>query len=150
MDLFVESVALGLPGNATAYEVVVRVVGVEEQLPGGSPIVWMTLEETLAPNGGPATEAPVRDLAARGGLWGRPSTFRESTRFELSEPLARNELLRVYDVRGRIVRRLPVAAGHLGATWDGRDDAGDRVGTGVYFARIATPETRTARVIVVR
>jgi hypothetical protein len=150
MDLFVESVTLGLPGNATAYEVVVRVVGAEEQLPGGSPIVSMTLEETLAPNGGPATEVPSGDGIRSVGLWGRPSTFRESTRFELSEPLTRNELLRVYDVRGRIVRRLPVAAGHRGTTWDGRDDAGSRVGVGVYFARIETPETRTARVIVVR
>jgi flagellar hook assembly protein FlgD len=30
----------------------------------------------------------------------------------------------------------PVAPGHHRVTWDGRDDGGERVGSGVYFYRL--------------
>ena len=45
----------------------------------------------------------------------------------------------IYDTRGRLVRRL--FAGRLSAgpgffTWDGRDDAGNSMPSGCYFARL--------------
>jgi len=45
----------------------------------------------------------------------------------------------VYDVSGARVRTLvsgPVGSGKHVATWDGRNDHGDRVGSGVYFYRL--------------
>ncbi len=47
--------------------------------------------------------------------------------------------LRIYDVRGRLVRELaagPAAAGAGSLRWDGRDSRGARSGSGVYFARM--------------
>jgi flagellar hook assembly protein FlgD len=48
-------------------------------------------------------------------------------------------MLEVYDVTGRHVRTLlrgNVAAGQHTVQWDGRDDRGFSVGSGVYFYRL--------------
>ena len=47
--------------------------------------------------------------------------------------------LRIYDVTGRVVRTLVdqrQPAGRHAVLWDGRNDAGQRVGSGVYFCRV--------------
>lgn len=49
---------------------------------------------------------------------------------------------RIVDLQGRTVRTLRTGAMARGRTtlaWDGRGDAGQVLGAGVYFARIATP-----------
>ena len=79
------------------------------------------------------------------GVWlsvGEPSPFREQTtiRFGL-EPGGRAEL-RVYDVRGREVRRLYSGTGDgrsHAVTWGGEDQSGRVVAPGVYFYRLETP-----------
>jgi len=62
--------------------------------------------------------------------------------------------LAVYDVRGRKVRSLvsrPEAAGLREVRWDGRDDRGQRVASGVYFVRLrAEAEVRLGRVVLAR
>jgi len=65
--------------------------------------------------------------------------------------------VRLYDVTGRLVRSLVdktyVADGTMQkATWDGRDDAGNQVARGVYFARIdyANGGAINGRVVVLR
>jgi hypothetical protein len=63
--------------------------------------------------------------------------------------------LAIYDVRGALVRRLVSgtqrAAGTSVESWDLRDDAGTRVSSGVYFARLEAPgSVITRRVTVVR
>lgn len=63
--------------------------------------------------------------------------------------------VRLYDVTGRVVRTLidrTYEAGNHSATWDGRDDAGNQVARGVYFARIefAKGAAINGRVVVLR
>jgi hypothetical protein len=56
--------------------------------------------------------------------------------------------LRIFDVRGRAVRTLvdgEQAPGRYSVVWDGRDERGTSVGTGVYFYRLHTPEFTQAR-----
>ncbi|HET9252604.1 MAG TPA: hypothetical protein VFP58_10865 [Candidatus Eisenbacteria bacterium] len=52
-------------------------------------------------------------------------------------PSLRTRVLEVYDLQGRLVRRLRAEfAGTVGhATWDGRDEAGRRVASGRYWVR---------------
>ncbi|MEP7029221.1 MAG: FG-GAP-like repeat-containing protein, partial [Candidatus Eisenbacteria bacterium] len=53
--------------------------------------------------------------------------------------------LRFFDVRGRVVRTLVdqvVPPGRYQVTWDGKDDAGARVGSGVYFYEYVAGPTR--------
>jgi hypothetical protein len=83
-----------------------------------------------------------------------PNPFNPTTsiRFEL----ARDEQVRleVLDVRGRLVRRLvndSVRAGRHEAMWDGRNERGRPVASGVYCYRITTPSfTDTRRMVLVK
>lgn len=57
----------------------------------------------------------------------------------------------VFDVRGRVVRTLlerDVDAGAQRLSWNGRDDAGSTVGTGVYWIRVSTADAKAGRKVV--
>jgi flagellar hook assembly protein FlgD len=60
--------------------------------------------------------------------------------------------LAVFDVHGRRVRALvdgaALAAAEHRIDWDGRDDTGVRLGAGVYWYRLVTPEGRFDRRLV--
>jgi len=59
--------------------------------------------------------------------------------------------LAVFDVHGRLLRRLASgeqAAGHRTLVWDGRDEGGGPVPSGVYLVRLRTPEQAFRRAIV--
>jgi flagellar hook assembly protein FlgD len=46
----------------------------------------------------------------------------------------------VYDIAGRVVRTLlerPMAAGYHSEVWDGTDDQGGDVASGLYFCRLS-------------
>ena len=66
----------------------------------------------------------------------RPNPFEERTSIRFSLPAAGSHSLTVFDVAGRRVRTL--SGGHRSAgahevIWDGRNDSGNRVPSGVYF-----------------
>jgi len=62
--------------------------------------------------------------------------------------------LSIYDIRGALVRRLKeetVPAGRHRVTWDGRDERGHRVASGMYFCRLEAGDfSETRRMIIVR
>lgn len=78
-------------------------------------------------------------------LWpAQPNPCRraEGALIALAAPRAAAATLRLYDVQGRLVRRLhegPVAAGLARFTWQGEDERGARVAAGVYFVRAEAP-----------
>ncbi len=65
----------------------------------------------------------------------------------------RQSVLTIADITGRTVRGIPVSAGRAGdrvsVTWDMRDEHGQPVPNGVYFARVAQAQA-VCRVIVTR
>lgn len=78
-----------------------------------------------------------------------PNPFNPATQVHYEVPAGGGDLsLRIYDLRGRLVRTLadgPQAAGRHAVTWDGRDGAGRALPSGVYFCRLqagAVVETR--------
>ncbi len=83
-----------------------------------------------------------------------PNPFNPTTtiRFELAA--AGRSALRIYDVRGALVRTLFDEAREAGpgiATWDGRDDLGRAVGSGVYFYRLtAAGESRSRKMVLLK
>lgn len=85
---------------------------------------------------GPAALAPRLDAC--------PNPFRFATILALEVPAGDLARVQVFDAGGRLVRTLLPArrleAGRHEIRWDGRDDAGHRVGSGVYFARSVTGE----------
>lgn len=95
----------------------------------------------------PAASATAVDAPARGESRlsdARPNPFNPST--SIGYTLAREgktEIV-VYDVSGRRVRVLasgPATAGYHEVTWDGRDDAGRAVASGVYFYQLRAGDT---------
>jgi len=107
-------------------------VGVEEQTPHAS---------RFTPYGlGPAFPNPMRDQTVI------PSYPASDIRYPLS--------LAIYDAAGRLVRVLtshesPVT--NHSFVWDGRDDASQPVGSGIYFYRLETGSfSATKKVVVVR
>ncbi len=85
--------------------------------------------------------APVGDAPSAGRLRVRnhPNPFNPATEIRFAVPQPGLVTLRVYDAGGRLVRTLldgmPVSDEGR-ANWDGRDDGGLRVGSGVYFGRV--------------
>jgi hypothetical protein len=69
-----------------------------------------------------------------------PDPFNPTTTIRFDVPSSGGHVtLLIYDVRGRLVRTLvdaPQPLGERTATWSGRDDRGNAVGTGVYFYRL--------------
>jgi hypothetical protein len=82
------------------------------------------------------------------------SPSRGVTRFRIDTPARMRTSLMVYDVMGRRVRSLvdrEMAPGSTEVTWDGRDQSGSAVGTGMYFARmVAAGTSQVVRVPLVR
>ncbi|MBM4119039.1 T9SS type A sorting domain-containing protein, partial [bacterium] len=98
---------------------------------------------------GPAAGA---SLLAGLSAWPNPARTAVGVRFALrAETEAR---LEVYDLAGRLVRRLladRLPAGERSLNWDGRDAAGRRVASGLYLLRLsAGEEVRSARVVILR
>jgi hypothetical protein len=88
--------------------------------------------------------APVR-LALRAGP--NPTTGRSTISCEAPA----NADLVVCDDLGRVVRHLGVVTGSSVRVWDGRDDSGAEVNSGVYFCRLTgSGQTASGRIVISR
>jgi hypothetical protein len=112
--------------------------------PEGLMTVWLVADETPAEHTAVAvyeTSTGVHPgvptaLALRQNV---PNPFNPATTIEYDLPADCDLQLVIFDISGRAVRTLRSgreAAGYRSAQWDGRNDAGERVGSGVYFYRL--------------
>jgi hypothetical protein len=72
-----------------------------------------------------------------------PNPFNPTTKIRFSLEQAGRARLAVYDARGRLVRRLAdeeFAAGPQEVLWNGRDEGGSPLASGVYLYRLETAE----------
>ncbi|MBZ0268896.1 T9SS type A sorting domain-containing protein [bacterium] len=101
----------------------------------------------------PVASGPVLPLRFRmyGGV---PNPFAASTGFRFDLPRQTRSRLVVYDLAGRRLRTLvsgTLPAGRHEIRWDGRDERGRQVASGVYFYRLTTDtESVTHRVVRLR
>ncbi|MBN2070184.1 MAG: T9SS type A sorting domain-containing protein [Candidatus Krumholzibacteriota bacterium] len=83
-----------------------------------------------------------------------PNPFNPVTRIEYGLSAPANVSLKIYDAAGRLVRELVDegrAAARYAEVWDGRDDAGRQVASGMYFYRIEAGEfTATKKLVLLR
>jgi hypothetical protein len=81
-----------------------------------------------------------------------PNPFHAHNVFEYGLSRSTQVRLRVYDVEGRLVRVLQQgklqSEGVHRAMWDGADEGGNRVGTGVYFYKLETGSEQVVRRVV--
>ncbi len=104
--------------------------------PGAAPEALLDTQSPFTPPTGIAVAgAAVDELALRAD----PNPFAASTRVSFAMPAKGAARLVVTDVAGRTIRTLfegTAEAGRRDVNWDGRDDAGRTVSSGVYFFRI--------------
>ena len=84
-------------------------------------------------------ETGIDDIKEVELLQAVPSPFNPSTVIGYAIPAAGHVRLVVFVVNGRLVRTLvdaPVSAGRHRALWQGRDEAGRAVASGVYFYQL--------------
>ncbi|MDK9700171.1 MAG: T9SS type A sorting domain-containing protein, partial [bacterium] len=77
-----------------------------------------------------------------------PNPFNSTTTFKFSLPNQENVKVIVYDVTGREVARLldaKVQAGTYQVKWFGKNDAGLKVASGIYFYRLETKKATLTR-----
>ncbi len=103
----------------------------------------------LQPEG---TETPPTVKSA--SLLAYPNPFNPAVNLDLYLPAAGSVTAKIYDVRGRVVRRLfagRLEEGAASLVWNGRDDSGRQAGSGVYWAQVQMGTDRlTQRVVMVK
>jgi hypothetical protein len=85
------------------------------------------------------------------GLSSYPNPFNPTTTIEYNVSTGQSIRLEVFDVRGKRVRTLAsgwVTAGLHEVEWDGRDERGRAVASGVYYTRLAGELNTVTRKIV--
>jgi len=109
-----------------------------------------------------APSIAVRAISLRGGpspyRIGAPSAGSLQFRFTAPDGLPHPELspvVRIYDVRGRLIRELPAATGLIAsefhATWNAKDRNGETCRAGIYFARVDIQgKDQTFRVVLLK
>jgi hypothetical protein len=92
-------------------------------------------------------QAPVLHAA-------HPNPFNPQIVLEYTLPAAQQVELSIFDVGGRLVRRLETgvrSAGTHSVTWQGDDEQGRRLSSGMYFARfVAGTVDQTQRLVLVK
>jgi flagellar hook assembly protein FlgD len=69
-----------------------------------------------------------------------PNPFTDHSRITFGSPVAESATLQVYSATGRLLRTLDANDLSDGTTsWDGRDDSGRPLATGVYWIRRLDP-----------
>jgi hypothetical protein len=101
---------------------------------------WMSATERIA--------IPTLSPVLRQNI---PNPFNPTTSISFTVPARSRVRLDVYDVEGRHVKTLfddMIEAGTRSARWDGTNERGDQVGSGVYFYQLRTAETLLTRKMV--
>jgi flagellar hook assembly protein FlgD len=82
---------------------------------------------------------------------GFPNPFSQTVHIDFTAPQDTPAVVRVYDVRGRLVTTVfdgTAKAGPNSALWDGRSDSGERVAAGVYFVALDSPKFQASGKVV--
>jgi hypothetical protein len=107
---------------------VTRLVGLVSATPGPGKELRPRLDEA-SPNPSEGSDTNLSFVVARGGL----------------------VKLRILDIAGREIRRLidePVGAGEHSISWDGRNDRGELVPSGIYLYELLTPGFKASKRLV--
>lgn len=126
------------------YEITRAIAGAVVDLAGTVNVV--AVDDDLVPPGSGRAALALADPY--------PNPFNPRTVISYAVPRPGPVSLRVYDARGRVVRRLvdePRPAGNASVVWNGEDDEGRGVASGLYFVRLEHADrVLTRRAVLVR
>ncbi len=83
-----------------------------------------------------------------------PNPFNPSTSIAFELPARSSAVVEIFDVNGALIRKLvdeTMDAGRHTVEWNGRDDGGHVVGSGVYFYRLtAAGRTQSKKMVILK
>ena len=83
-----------------------------------------------------------------------PNPFNPETKIRFQLPKDMDTRVGVYNLKGQLVRMLiqaTIKAGYQEIRWDGRDEQGKRVASGVYYYRIqAGPHDEIRKMVLIK
>jgi len=121
-----------------------NVVYVKVNLPANATVTVSILAGTANDD---QSMAPIPAL----NLSTAPNPFSDSTHLKLSNAKNEKATLKVYNLKGELVRTLFNGFLHDGSTdftWDGKTDRGANTGNGIYFCKLVTPTNTLTRKLV--
>ncbi|HOH47456.1 MAG TPA: T9SS type A sorting domain-containing protein, partial [Candidatus Cloacimonadota bacterium] len=142
----------------SGYSTGVMVVNLNR--PVGSPAQWTTYRGSLLRQGSyestgyVGNEESSAPSPAFGLLQNHPNPFNGSTTIDYKLGQPGHVRLEIFNLRGQLVRSLVSDAKSVGihsTSWDGRDDSGRSIGSGVYLYRLTSPEgSLTKRMLILK
>ncbi|MEO6462409.1 MAG: FlgD immunoglobulin-like domain containing protein [Candidatus Eisenbacteria bacterium] len=149
-----EQGAAGVPGGVTLQEFDVTGEGVPDWLlevrsSSAGPISTRLLTSAMGPFVGlPGGPSSALSFGTSGGT---PNPFAGETRIAYTLAARRDAVVKVFDPAGRLVRTLARGMHEPGThavTWDGRNEAGRSMPSGVYLYEVQSGAERAARQVV--
>ncbi len=137
-----------VPTDNTNYYYFVKIIQNDQDATWSSPI-WFNVNTSIATDVAGGSVPRKLELHQN-----RPNPFNPTTMIRFEIPSKAKTRLEIYDVSGRLVRTLvdgEIAAGTHEATWDGTDNVGHNVSSGVYFYRVlAAGKTENRKMLLLR
>jgi hypothetical protein len=104
----------------------------------------MTKMDCTPCHGDPHSTTPVETVAGNPSTFklsqNYPNPFNPSTKIQFSLPQTEKVRLEIYDIQGKVIRSLVdyelYQQGNYEVVWDGSDNHGMRVASGIYFAKM--------------
>lgn len=83
-----------------------------------------------------------------------PNPFNPTTKIAFEIPQSENVSLKIYNIKGELIRTVineNLPAGHFEKVWDGKNDFGREVSSGIYFYRLTAGKfDRSARMMLMK
>ncbi len=99
--------------------------------------------------GSAASAVPTEEIPRVFSVGNYPNPFNPMTTIAFGLPEAAEVTLEIYDLRGGSVRSVcsgqRMSAGHHAVVWNGQDDSGQTVSSGVYFYRLQAGRNQAVR-----
>ena len=167
-DLLIKMAAYGTPASVDNSLLPIHLpIPFVTEIPSGAVPVTISADETRSGIDFSLADGDIDDLVRTDVLrndfknpesflveQNYPNPFNPSTNLKITLQKPVHLLVRIYDVKGRLVTTLADGlqnAGPLVLTWNGQDGSGQSVAAGVYFALLETPRaTRTLKMILVK
>jgi hypothetical protein len=102
----------------------------------------------------PVDSMPLISMPVGFEISNHPNPFNASTWIEWSIPVVRDGELEILDMSGRLVKRWTKLSNEAGSSrilWDGKDESGRSLPSGMYVARILSSSTiRSTKMVMIK
>ncbi|MCK4353294.1 T9SS type A sorting domain-containing protein, partial [candidate division WOR-3 bacterium] len=80
-----------------------------------------------------------------------PNPFKQTTQIQYAITNRAQVTIKVYDITGRLVKMLVngvIESGYYSVTWDGKDEKGEPLASGMYFYRLEAGKNKATRKLI--